>query len=144
MVLKCKVKYHVKDLPKIKKIEQGDWIDLRAAKSVILEKGVQVIVPLGISMQLPKGYEAIIAPRSSSFKYWKILQTNGIGVIDESYCGNDDQWGMLVYPLEEGYIQKGDRICQFRIQKKMPEIEFEEVEDLGNETRGGFGSTGDK
>lgn len=139
---KIKIKYHNKNINKIEKINVGNWIDLRAAESVGLQKGEFKIISLGISMQLPEGYEAIIAPRSSTFKKWRILQTNSFGVIDNSYSGDNDIWGMPVYAVEDTYIQENDRICQFRIQKIMPEIKFEEVDHLENANRGGWGSTG--
>lgn len=139
---KIKIKYHNKNIDKIEKISVGNWIDLRAAESIGLQKGEFRIVSLGVSMQLPEGYEAIIAPRSSTFKKWRILQTNSLGVIDNSYSGDNDIWGMPVYAVEDTYIQENDRICQFRIQKIMPEVEFEEVDYLENTDRGGWGSTG--
>lgn len=139
---KIKIKYHNKNIDKIEKISVGNWIDLRAAESIGLQKGEFRIVSLGVSMQLPEGYEAIIAPRSSTFKKWRILQTNSLGVIDNSYSGDNDIWGMPVYAVEDTYIQENDRICQFRIQKIMPKVELEEVESLENPDRGGFGSTG--
>lgn len=139
---KIKIKYHNKNIDKIEKISVGNWIDLRAAESIGLQKGEFRIVSLGVSMQLPEGYEAIIAPRSSTFKKWRILQTNSLGIIDNSYSGDNDIWGMPVYAVEDTYIQENDRICQFRIQKIMPKVELEEVESLENPDRGGFGSTG--
>ena len=93
-------------------------------------------------MQLPKGYEGHVVPRSSTFKKWGIIQTNHQAVIDESYCGDQDQWFYPAYALRDTVIHTNDRICQFRIMKKQPVIEFEEVEELGNENRGGIGSTG--
>ena len=139
---KIKIKYHNKNINKIEKINVGNWIDLRAAESVGLQKGEFKIISLGISMQLPEGYEAIIAPRSSTFKKWRILQTNSFGVIDNSYSGDNDIWGMPVYAVEDTYIQENDRICQFRIVKKQPSIKFNVVDKLLNKNRGGFGSTG--
>ena len=108
------------------------------------------MIPLGVAMELPEGYEAIVAPRSSTFKTWGIVQANSIGVIDNSYCGDNDQWyypAICLKPTEGEHgvwIHKGDKICQFRIQENQPEIRFEEVEVLGNEDRNGFGSTGNK
>lgn len=142
--LDIKIKYFDKSLPKIEKIEVGDWIDLRATESVHLYKGEFELIPLGVAMQLPKGYEAHVVPRSSTYKRWKVLQTNSFGVIDESYCGDNDQWQFPALAMEQTKINKGDRICQFRIVRKMPNVNFVEVDELGNEDRKGFGSTGTK
>lgn len=144
-----KIKYFNNNVEKISKIEIGDWIDLRCAIDVDLYPGDFKLLPLNIAMELPEGYEAHTAPRSSTFKNFGIIQTNSIGVIDESYCGDNDQWFMPAYCLqakhgEKTSIKKGDRVCQFRIMKKQPKIEFLEVETLGNEDRGGHGSTGVK
>lgn len=137
-----KIKYHNKNIEKIQKIAKGDWIDLRAAETVELKAGEFRLVSLGISMQLPEGYEALIAPRSSTFKRWGILQPNSPGVVDNSYCGDDDIWQMPVYATRDTVIEENDRICQFRIQEKMPDVTFTEVDTLGNDSRGGFGTTG--
>ena len=123
-------------------IEQGDWIDLRAAETILIVKGEFKYIPLGVAMQLPEGYEAIVTPRSSLFKRRGIIMTNSIGIIDESYCGDGDQWRFPAYATRETIIPKGERICQFRIVKHQPEIEFEIVDTLGNPDRGGYGSTG--
>lgn len=139
-----KIKYFDKDLPHLEKIVKGDWIDLRASETVEMKKGDFKLVPLGIAMELPKGYEANIVPRSSLYKNFKILQTNSYAVIDSTYCGNDDMWRYPVLAMEDTIIQKGDRICQFRINKIQPEIEFIEVEELKAPDRNGFGSTGSK
>ena len=137
-----KIKYHNKNIEKIQKIAKGDWIDLRAAEKVELKAGEFRLVSLGISMQLPEGYEALIAPRSSTFKRWGILQPNSPGVVDNSYCGDDDIWQMPVYATRDTVIEENDRICQFRIQEKMLDVTFTEVDTLGNDSRGGFGTTG--
>lgn len=123
-------------------IEQGDWIDLRAAETILIVKGEFKYIPLGVAIQLPEGYEAIVAPRSSLFKRRGIIMTNSIGIIDESYCGDGDQWRFPAYATRETIIPKGERICQFRIVRHQPEIEFKLVETLGNPDRGGYGSTG--
>ena len=145
-----KIKYF-EGANKLKSIEKGDWIDLYANKEIFIPKGQRAMIPLGIAMELPKGYEAHIVPRSSTFKTWGIILVNSVGIIDNSYNGDNDQWHFPAYCLEprtivngrEGtLIQKGDRICQFRIVENQPSIEFIEVESLGNEDRGGFGSTG--
>ena len=139
--MKIKVKYHADILP-LEMNEKGDWIDLRASKDMKLRAGNIYYIPLGISVELPEGYEAHVAPRSSTFKNWGIIQTNSVGVIDNSYCGDNDIWMMPVYATRFTEIKKNDRICQFRIVEKQPHLEFETVDHLGNEDRGGFGSTG--
>lgn len=145
-----KIKYFA-DVPHIYKSKIGDWIDLCAAQDVFIPTGKECIIPLGVAMQLPEGYEALIVPRSSTFKHWGIISTNHVGVIDESYCGDRDQWHFPAFCLvgteivngrSGTLVRKGDRICQFRIIKHQPEIEFLEVEKLGNPDRGGIGSTG--
>ena len=123
-------------------IEQGDWIDLRAAETILIVKGEFKYIPLGVAMQLPEGYEALVAPRSSLYKRRGIIMTNSIGIMDESYCGDGDQWRFPAYATRDTLIPKGERICQFRIVKHQPEIEFEIVDTLGNPDRGGYGSTG--
>ena len=129
---------------KINKISQGDWIDLRAAEDVYLTAGDSAIIPLGIAMKLPKGYEGHLLPRSSTFKKWGIIQTNGMGIIDNSYCGEHDVWGMPVYATRDTEIKAGDRICQFRIVKSMPTVKLKKVFRLSKKSRGGFGSTGSR
>lgn len=136
------IKYFDDEIEKIKKIDKGDWIDLRAAEEVELKAGEFKLISLGIGMKLPDGYEAHIAPRSSTFKTWGVLQTNSVAVIDNSYCGENDIWKYPVYATKDVTIHKNDRICQFRIVKKQPSIEFIEVEHLEENSRGGFGSTG--
>lgn len=143
-----KVKYHA-DIEPLEKIEQGDWIDLRCAEDVIIWEGDVQLISLGVSMKLPEGYEAHVLPRSSTFKKYGIIMTNSMGIIDNSYCGDEDVWRFPALCLKgkeygEFYtkINKGERIAQFRIVKKQPEIEFVEVEHLDGENRGGFGSTG--
>lgn len=142
--MKIQIKYFDKDLERIEKIEQGDWIDLRVSETVELKAGEYKLIPLGVGMILPKGYEAHIVPRSSTFKNFGVIQTNHMGVIDESYCGENDQWRFPAYALRDTVIHKNDRICQFRIMKKQEKIEFEEVDSLNTISRGGFGSTGVK
>lgn len=139
-----KIKYFDKDLPHLEKIAKGDWIDLRASETVKMKKGDFKLIPLGVAMKLPEGYEANIVPRSSLYKNFKVLQTNSYAVIDSTYCGNDDMWRYPVLAMEDTIVQKGDRICQFRINEIQPEIEFIEVEDLKTLNRNGFGSTGNK
>lgn len=138
-----KIKYHSTEIEKLTYIDgKSDWIDLRAAEHVVMKKGDFHLIKLGVSMQLPKGYEAVIVPRSSTFKNFGIIQTNHMGVIDETYCGDNDLWMMPAYAIRDTEINVNDRICQFRIQKHQPSISFEEVESLGNADRGGIGSTG--
>lgn len=141
--MQIKVKYHGDVMP-ISIEENGDWIDLRSAEDVDMEAGEFRIISLGVSMELPEGYEAHIVPRSSTFKKWGIIQTNHMGVIDNSYCGDNDIWGFPAYALRNTHIYKNDRICQFRIVKRQEPVELVAVEHLGNKDRGGFGSTGTK
>ena len=141
--LEIQIKYF-NDECKIEKIKKGDWIDLRSAIDKEYNKGDFFLIPLGIAMQLPAGYEAHVAPRSSTFKNYGILQTNSVGIIDESYKGDDDQWFFPALAFKYGKISKGDRICQFRIVEKMPEVTFIEKDNFNTENRGGHGSTGIK
>lgn len=138
-----RIKYHSDKIEKLTYIAgKSDWIDLRAAEDVVLKQGEFRLIKLGVSMELPKGYEAVIVPRSSTFKNFGIIQTNHMGVVDETYCGDNDVWMMPALAMRDTEIHVNDRICQFRIQKHQPEISFEEVEVLGNVDRGGIGSTG--
>lgn len=138
-----KIKYFTDKIDKLTYIEgKSDWIDLRAAEEVTLKKGEFKLIPLGVAMQLPKGYEAHIVPRSSTFKNFGIIQTNHQGVIDCSYCGDNDQWMMPVLAVRDTHISVNDRICQFRIMQNQPVITFNEVTALEGANRGGFGSTG--
>ena len=141
---RVKIKYFDKEIDKIEKISKGDWIDLRSSETVHLKKGEFHLINLGVGMELPEGYEAHIVPRSSTYKNFKIIQTNHMGIIDRSYCGDNDVWMMPVKAMDDTVIHKNDRICQFRIERVQPQIEFEEVETLLNSDRGGFGSTGRK
>jgi len=122
--------------------EKSDWIDLKTAQDYELKQFEHKLINLGFALQLPDGYEAHIVPRSSTFKNFGILQTNSMGIIDNSYCGDEDYWKLPVIAMRDTVIKKGDRICQFRIIEKMSNIEVEIVNTLGNENRGGFGSTG--
>lgn len=136
-----KIKY-VRDIEKIKPLEVGDWIDLRCADDVTMKAGEYKAIPLGVAMELPKGYEALVAPRSSTFKKYGVLLANSIGVIDESFKGDNDEWHFLAYAVRDTFIPKNERICQFRIIQHQPCIGLCEVESLGNVDRGGIGSTG--
>ena len=167
--MKIKIKYFSKDYPRLEKISKGDWIDLRVdsikewesnrciltgkdkeklaslpmLESVVkYEKGDIIKFGLGVAMELPEGYEAEIRPRSSTFKHWGLIQTNSVGTIDNSYKGDNDEWQIEFIAMRDGSINRFDRVCQFRIWEKQPEFEFEEVDKLGNEDRGGYGSTG--
>lgn len=136
-----KIKY-LRDIKKIERFNVGDWIDLRAAEDVTMKAGEYRMIPLGVAMELPHGYEAFVAPRSSTFKKYGVILANSIGIIDESYKGDNDEWNFLAYALRDVVIHKNERICQFRIIQHQPLIHLEEVETLGNNDRGGIGSTG--
>lgn len=123
-------------------IEVGDWIDLRTIDVVTLKKGQYRMIDLGVAMELPKGYEALVVPRSSTFKKYGVLSANNVGVIDNSFCGDDDTWNFLALATRDVTIPKGTRICQFRILENQPQINFKVVDKLNNENRGGIGSTG--
>jgi len=135
------VKYLDDTVKRLQYTNKGDWVDLSAAERVELKKGEFKTIHLGVAMQLPEGYEAHIAPRSSTFKNWHIIQTNSVGVVDHTYCGPNDWWKMPVYATEDTVIEKGDRICQFRLMEIQPKFPFVDG-NLEGEDRGGFGSTG--
>ena len=138
-----KIKYFTDQIEPLTYIEgKSDWIDLRAAADVTLKKGEFKLIPLGVAMELPEGYEAHVVPRSSTYKNFGVIQTNSMGVIDESYCGDNDQWFFPAYALRDTKIHVNDRICQFRIMENQPKISFQEVAVLEGTDRGGFGSTG--
>ena len=137
-----KIKYHDDKSERAVCAKKADCIDLQISKTINLKAGESAIIPLGVSIELPEGYEALLCPRSSTFKNWGIIQTNSTGIIDETYCGDNDIWGMPVYATRDTTIQFNDRIAQFRIIEHQPKLEFVEVENLGNNDRGGFGSTG--
>ncbi|GKU28742.1 dUTP diphosphatase [Clostridium folliculivorans] len=161
--MKMRIKYF-EGATKLKKIEKGNWIDVFANKDIFIKVGERAMIPLGFALELPEGWEAHLAPRSSTFKTWGIIQTNSVGVVDDTYIGDNDQWHMPVYCLQGKHLEKysetlsnqflceiesdgtwiksGDKIGQFRIMEVMPDLEFEEVESFGNSDRGGFGSTG--
>lgn len=143
MMKNIQIKYFTNEIEKLTYIDgKSDWIDLRAAKEMVLKAGQYAMIPLGVAMKLPKGYEAHIVPRSSTYKNYGLIQTNHMGVVDESYCGDNDQWHMPVYALRDTVVHVNDRICQFRIMEHQPKIVFEEVGVLNTPDRGGFGSTG--
>ncbi len=142
-MLNIKIKYFNERLEKLQYIEnKSDWIDLRAAARVELKEGEFQLIPLGVAIELPKGYEAHVVPRSSTYKNFGIIQVNSMGIVDESYCGDNDQWFFPALAMRDTVIEPNDRICQFRIMEHQPRIEFTEVEELGNQNRGGHGSTG--
>ena len=154
--MKMRIKYF-EGATKLEKITKGNWIDVYANKDMFVPVYERAMIPLGFALELPQGWEGHLAPRSSTFKTWGIIQTNGLGVVDDTYIGDNDQWHMPVYCLQHKtveviddveqkgtWIKKGDKVAQFRIMEVMPEIEFEEVESFGNADRGGFGSTGTK
>lgn len=149
------VKYHDSELKPIELLDVGDWIDLRAAETVLMKAGDYCAISLGVSMKLPEGYEAYVVPRSSTFKNYGIIAVNHIAIIDNSYNGDSDIWRFQAYCLKPAgdlvildgvpytTIHKNDRICQFRIMKNQPgNILFPSVEHLNDVSRGGFGSTG--
>lgn len=136
-----KIKY-LTDIEPISQKKNSDWIDLRCAVDTFMKAGDYVQIPLGVAMELPEGYEAIVVPRSSTFKNFGILLANSMGVIDCSYNGDSDEWHFPALAIRDTAIHKNDRICQFRIQRNMPDIFFRKVTTLGNAARGGFGSTG--
>jgi len=152
------VKYFNRDIPKLKKVKIGDWIDLRVngvtvdgvenmwghGNKIMYPAYSRVLIHTGIAVKLPEGYEAHVAPRGSTFKNFGLIQVNSVGVIDESYCGNNDQWFVPMYSLESGVLTKYERVAQFRIMKKMEEFGIVEVSELDNPDRGGYGSTGTK
>jgi len=138
-----RVKYHVPDMQRLEYTGgKGDWIDLRSAEDVDMRRGDFRLVSLGISVQLPAGYEMLIAARSSTFRNFGLIQTNAVGIVDESYCSDEDVLMWPCYATRDTHIRKGDRICQFRILRHQPHLVFREVDTLGNTPRGGFGSTG--
>jgi dUTP pyrophosphatase len=142
-LMNIRIKYFNQEIEKLKNIEdKSDWIDLRAAQKVELKAGEFKLIPLGVAIELPKGYEAHVVPRSSTFKNFGIIQTNSMGVIDETYCGDNDQWFFPALAMRDTVINVNDRICQFRIMEHQPKLSFTEVDTLGNSDRGGHGSTG--
>lgn len=136
--------HYLRNINHLTQTAKGDWVDLRAGKDVDLKKGDVAIIPLGFAMRLPEGYEALVAPRSSTIKKFGIMVGNSIGIIDESYSGDDDEWGLVAYAIRDTHISMNDRICQFRIIEHQPALTFHTVNALGGPSRGGFGSTGHK
>ena len=140
-----KIRYISNEIEKLRYIDgKSDWIDLRSAENVTLKAGESRLIRLGIAVELPEGYEAHIVPRSSTYRNFGIIQTNHMGVVDHSYCGDEDEWKYPVLAMRDTEIHVNDRICQFRIMENQPKLVFEEVEHLGSTSRGGFGTTGVK
>jgi len=140
---RIKIKYFTDKIEKLAYVGgKSDWIDLRASEEVALKKGEFALIPLGVAMELPKGYEAHVVPRSSTYKNFGIIQANSFGIIDGSYCGDNDMWRMPAIAMRDTVVHVNDRICQFRIMKNQPQIHFDEVDSLEGADRGGFGSTG--
>lgn len=142
--MEIKIKYFDKEIDKLEKIAKGDLIDLRSAETVEMKAGEYRLIKLGIGIKLPKGFEAHVYPRSSTFKNFGIILANSVGIIDNSYCGDDDQWCFPAIALRNTIIHKNDRICQFRIMENQPKLEFIEVDKLDDVSRNGIGSTGIK
>ena len=140
-MMEIKIKYFT-DVEPIAKKNNSDWHDLRAAERVELKQGEFKLIPLGVGMILPDDYEANIVPRSSTFKTWGIIQTNSVGLIDNTYCGDNDEWKLPVIATREIIIPQYTRIAQFRISENQPLIFFNRVDKLGSADRNGFGSTG--
>lgn len=142
MKMEIKIKYFNQCMERTKTISKGDWIDLRSAESFDMKAGEFRLIPLGVAMELPQGYEAHVVPRSSTYKNFGIIQTNHMGIIDETYCGDNDQWFFPAYALRDTHIEMNERICQFRIMEHQPPVSFVEVDELMGKDRGGLGSTG--
>ena len=141
--MEIKVHYLSEEIEELRYIDgKSDWIDLRSARNISLKKGEFCLIPLGIAVELPAGYEAHIVPRSSTFKNFVITQTNSMGIIDESYCGDEDWWFWPALAMRDTVIHKNDRVCQFRIMEHQPAFSFVETDRLAGKDRGGFGSTG--
>ena len=140
--LTIKVKYFDSTIQELEKISVGDWVDLRSAERVELKIGQYHLIPLGVGMILPDGYEAHMLPRSSTPSKFGVIMANSMGVIDNSYSGDDDEWKFPAVAIRDTIIEKGDRIAQFRLVKNQPTIEFETVTHLNEVSRGGIGSTG--
>lgn len=141
MMAVVRIKY-LRPVEPVTGIKKGDWIDLRAAEDVTMNTGEYRLIPLGVAMELPRGFEALLAPRSSTFKHFGIIAANSIGIIDESYKGENDEWHFPAIAMRDTVIHANDRICQFRIIEHQPSLRFIAVDMLGNEDRGGIGSTG--
>lgn len=142
--MQIKVKYFTDEIDKLQRIDKGDLIDLRAAKTIELKKGEYKLIPLGVAIKLPNGYKANVYPRSSTFKNYGILMVNSVGQIDNAFSGNNDQWHFPAYATRDTVIEINDRICQFEIVPIQPQFEIVETNELDDEDRNGIGSTGTK
>lgn len=140
--MEIKIKYFDPEIERIQKISVGDWIDLRAAERVVMKKDDYALIPLGVGMILPDGYEAHVLPRSSTPNKFGIMCANSMGIIDNSYSGDADEWKFPAVAIRDTIIEKGDRICQFRLMENQPRLIFREVAHLNEISRGGIGSTG--
>lgn len=140
-MMEIKVKY-MAGVAEIWQAHPGEWYDLRAAESIYFRRGDFRKIPLGVAMELPKGYEAHVVPRSSTFEKYGIIMTNSFGVIDNKYCGDNDFWSFPAYAVRDTWVMKNERICQFRLVEQQPEVTFRRVDKLGNDDRKGFGSSG--
>ena len=140
--MELQIKYFTDEV-QLKMLSIGDWIDVKSAIDIQYKEGDFILLPLGFALKLPDGYEALLVPRSSTFRKYGVIQTNGMGVIDNSYSGDTDQWMVPFLAMRDGHIEKGDRVAQFRVLKNQDPISFERVSHLGT-SRGGFGSTGVK
>ena len=154
--MKVRIKYF-DGATKLEKIAKGNWIDVYARKDIFVPVNERAMIPLGFALELPQGYEGHLAPRSSTFKSWGLIQTNSVGVVDDTYIGDNDEWHMPVYCLTSKcrdtidgktkngtWVRKGDKIGQMRLMEVQPDFEFVEVDYFGNADRGGFGSTGER
>lgn len=153
--LELKVKYIDEKLTKMEKIDKGDLVDLRASRIFVngeersfpceYKFGDTVFVRLGFAMKMPEGYKANVYPRSGTFKNYGLLLTNSVGQIDNSYCGNDDEWCGMFYATRDGAMEHNDRILQFEVvPQAMNNVAFNFVEELEETNRGGYSSTGIK
>ena len=124
-----KIKYFT-DIEPVTPMCKGDWVDLRAAEDVTMKSGEFCLIRLGVGMILPEGFEAHLAPRSSTFAKFGIIAANSVGVIDNSFCGEEDEWRMPAIALRDTTIHKGDRVCQFRIMENQPALCFETVDEV--------------
>ena len=134
-----KIKYFDKSLPELEC--HGDWIDLYNKEEITIKMAEHKLIDLNIAMQLPKGFEAHILPRSSTFKNYGLIVTNSMGMIDNGYCGDNDEWKLSVIGTKEVTIPKGSRIAQFRIIPSQ-NVKLKTVGSLNRSNRGGFGSSG--
>lgn len=159
-MVSCKIKYFDDLMPRMKHTKIGDWVDVRASSVLKNDKPVKweidddgkefvsynffdhLLIKLGFAMQFPSMYEAHVLPRSSLFKNKGLILVNGMGIIDHSYRGDNDQWLFPALAMRPGKIYKHERIGQFRLIQRMEKLQFLEVNLFNSEDRGGLGSTG--